>query len=104
MDTNLVFCIEHQDMTHMECGELCGHIHYVPVYDDNGIIEGVDVEFCDYPLGFAFVPPPADEPDWIEHVVEPGEEALEPEKEPYFDLSLPEEYIASVMYHKGLGV
>jgi hypothetical protein len=93
MDTKLVWCIAHEELTHMECGELCGHIHYVPVYDDNGEAMGVDTDFCDYPLGFAFVAPPEVEPDWIDHVVEPGEEILAEQKSYYFDPELPEEAV-----------
>lgn len=73
----LVWCIEHEEMTHMECGELCGHIHFVPVYDDGGVPIGADVEFCTYDLGFAFVAPPDEEIGWIESVVEQGSNELE---------------------------
>jgi hypothetical protein len=77
-----VYCIEHEEMTHMECEELCGHIHFVPVYDDGGVPIGVDVEFCTYDLGFAFVAPPPDLPEgWQDELQEPGEEVLEPKLE-----------------------
>lgn len=66
----------------MECGELCGHIHYVPMYDDGGAIIGVNIEFCTYDLGFAFVAPPPDLPEeWQDTLQEPGEEVVEPEIE-----------------------
>lgn len=62
----LVYCIECEEMTHMECGLLCGHEVHVPVYGEEAEIIGVDVDFCEYPAGFAFVSPPAVEPDWID--------------------------------------
>lgn len=76
MDTNLVYCIEHEEMTRMECGELCGHIHCVPVYDDGGVAIGVDVEFCTYDLGYAFIAPPELLDGWQYEVDPPGDDEL----------------------------
>lgn len=99
---NLVFCIECQEMTHMECDPLCGHLKYTHVRDERDEPMGVDVDFCDYPLGYAFVAPPEIDPDWPNHVQEPWDEEtliIDVQAIPfieelaYFDPELPEEAV-----------
>lgn len=97
MDTKLVFCIDCQEVANMECEPLCGHILYIPVRDESGFVMGADVDFCDMIGGFAYCPPPVVDPNWIDYVVEPGEEVLIEEKSFYFDPELPEEAIYLLM-------
>lgn len=77
MDTKLVFCIECGEMVHLEEGLVFGHVKYIPsyVFDFSEPI-GVDIDLCEFPSGFAFVAPPADEPDWIDHVTPPGDDEV----------------------------
>lgn len=97
MDAKLVFCIDCQEVVEMESGPLSGHILYVPVRDDNGYVMGVDVDFCDMIGGYTFSPPPAVDPNWVEHVVEIGDEFVVDDQidiykgSYYFDPELPEE-------------
>lgn len=106
----LVYCIEHEEMVELEDVnldgvEFCGHICQFVVLSDGGEVVGTELDFCEFPLGYTFCPPPESLPEgWQDELTEEGEEILVEEKEPYFDLSLEEEYIAWVMYRKSKGL
>lgn len=56
---NTVFCIDCQEMVEPQtilCGE--GHLKLYPVFDDNGIQVGSEIDCCEMPLGFAYCAPP----------------------------------------------
>jgi hypothetical protein len=106
MSHKFVFCIECEEWVERFVLPVWGEVHQIdiPVYNDRGEVEGSDKELCYFEGGFSYSKPPEFDPEWNLHVGELEVEVLEPESELYFDMSLPEEYIASAMYHKGLGV
>jgi hypothetical protein len=80
MDAKLIYCIECEKMTHMEIGLLVGHENHIVIYDEEAIVVGVDIDFCSYPSGYAFVaPPPALSDGWESELTEPGVDELEDE-------------------------
>ena len=72
-----LYCIECGKVVNAEEGLIFGHIVYVPIYGDRGEVVGVDVDFCEFPKGFTYCPPPPVDPDWIEDVVEQGSNELD---------------------------
>lgn len=77
----LRYCIYHEEMVETECEPICGHTETVPFYDDNGHPNWflAEIDFCEFPLGYAFVERPEVEPlyDWMEfHKDEPYREDL----------------------------
>lgn len=56
--TQILYCIEHEEMVGMEETNLgIGHAYSVQVDTDTPYILW-DYEFCEFPLGFTFCPPP----------------------------------------------
>lgn len=77
-----IFCVKCGEMTHPEKEHYLGHEMSVPLYDERGVIVGVEVDSCDYDFGYAFCPPPPEPSgDWQDALAEPGEEVIEPEVE-----------------------
>lgn len=53
----LRYCIFHEEMVETECEPICGHIEpYVAYYGEGEV--GMEIDFCEFPLGYAFVPMP----------------------------------------------
>ena len=63
--TQSLFCIKHEEMVLAEGACCIGHEKIVT--DTDGLPE---LRFCDFPDGWATMPPPEAELDWIEHAVE----------------------------------
>lgn len=68
--TQDLYCIKHEEMVIPEGACCIGHEY---IANGHGDIPGLQFrEFCDFPDGYATMPPPDMEEDWIEHVVEPA--------------------------------
>lgn len=82
-----LYCIKHEKMFHTEQG-VCGlgHVDIVPV---SGGVGGwtrttFDLNFCRFPLGYAFCAPP-EVGGWLERVGEPSVEDLQYELDLEFE-------------------
>lgn len=69
--TQDLYCIRHEQMVVPEGENFDGHEFIFRDTDDLP-----ELQFCEFPDGFASCPPPEMEEDWIEHVVEPIEDSL----------------------------
>lgn len=70
----LRYCIFHEETVETECEPICGHIYIYRLRWETD-----EVDFCEFPLGYAFVERPEVEPlyDWLEfHKDEPFREDL----------------------------
>lgn len=69
----MLYCIEHNQMVRTE-GEKNGVFgHMVAMWNENG----GEVDFCEFNLGWATIPPQEFNFDeWLDYVVEPDEQEL----------------------------
>lgn len=88
MNANLVYCIECGEVVELLNDPIFGLLHDAarPVYNEIGQPIGTDQEDCLFPSGIAYCPPPELEPDWENHVVEPGK--FLPDQYSQYDLEL----------------
>lgn len=87
------YCVKCESMVHLEEGLVFGHLVFIPIFDDLGRTIGVDVDLCEFPLGFTHCPPPPVDPEWVNVVAEVGYNELEVDLdslEPDYLFELPE--------------
>lgn len=81
----LLYCILHEQTVEAECLPVCGHIALIRVEG-----EPLDLDYCEFPLGFAYCEPPEvpyfEREPYLEDLLENQEVAEQELAEILFDL------------------
>lgn len=66
----ILYCIKCERMVITEDNGIFGHVVEIPATRD----QPAEIDFCEFPHGWATCPPPALEEGWEDHVKEPEED------------------------------